>query len=125
MKINRTVLIGGVSFIFGAAAAAGIAAYLWDRKETQRLEKEIDHLMAIKKDVETFGDPTDDDIDKFTSKHLDGIAYQLELNHRDGYGVFSRKCAAKVIRKMAGCLQDDEIIADFANRTKYDGLELM
>ncbi len=51
MKINRTVLIGGVSFLIGAAASAGIAAYLWDRKETQRLEKEIDHLMAIKKDV--------------------------------------------------------------------------
>lgn len=115
MKINRTVLIGGVSFLIGAAASAGIAAYLWDRKETQRLEKEIDHLMAIKKDVETFGDPTDDDIDKFTSKHLEGVAYQLELPyHLDGYGVFSRKCAAMIIRRMADCLQDNEIIADFA-----------
>lgn len=118
IKINRTVLIGGVSFILGAAAAAGIAAYLWDRKETQRIEKEIDHLMAIKNDVETFGDPTDDDIDKFTSKHLEGVAYQLDLHHIDGYGVYSRKCAAMIIRRMADCLQDNEIIADFAKKCK-------
>ena len=118
MKINRTVLIGGVSFIFGAAASAGVAAYLWDRNERQRFVKEMDHLMAIKKDVEAFGNPTDDDIDKFTSKRLEGVAYQLDLNNDDGYGVFARKCAAMIIRRMADCLQDNEIIADFAKKSK-------
>lgn len=125
MNNKIATLIGIGSFIIGATASAGIAKFLWDIKENQQLEKEINHLMDLKKEIESFGDPKDDDVDNFTSKHLDGIAYQLELNHRDGYGIFSRKCAAKVIRKMAGCLQDDEIIADFANRTRYDGIKLM
>ena len=75
-------------------------------------------IMAIKKDVEAFGNPTDDDIDKFTSKRLEGVAYQLDLNNDDGYGVFARKCAAMIIRRMADCLQDNEIIADFAKKSK-------
>lgn len=132
MKINKkTALIGIGSFILGTAASAAVAAAIWNDRENKRLDKEINRLMDLKREIESFGEPTPDKVDVMNLNTLNGIAYQLELNNLDGYGVFAIKCAAKVIRKIAECMQDDETLFELIERINdhsiknYDGLYLL
>ena len=101
MNNRKTAFIGIGSFILGAAASAAIAAYLWDKKETQRLVKELNRLAALKEELETFGEPSREKVNDFKSGHLDGIAKNLErndfCNDIDGYGYVARKCAIMII----------------------------
>ena len=133
---NRKVAIIGIgSFILGAAASAAIAAYLWDKKETQRLVKELNRLTALKEEIETFGEPSAEKVNDFKSGHLDGIAKNLErndfCNEIDGYGYMARKCAIMIIRKIAECMKDGETLSELTERINdrsvknYDGLYLM
>lgn len=116
---RKTVVIGIGSFFIGAAASAAVAAAIWNDRENKRLDKEINRLMDLKREIESFGEPTPDKVDVMNLKTLNGIAYQLELNNQDGYGVFAIKCAAKVIRKIAECMKNGETLSNFASRTKY------
>ena len=136
MKINKkTALIGISSFILGAAASAAIAAYLWDKKESQRLIKELNRLAYLKEEIETFGEPSAEKVNDFKSGHLDGIAKNLErndfCNDIDGYGYVARKCAIMIIRKISESMQDDETLSELAERINsdsvknYDGLYLL
>ena len=128
---RKTVVIGIGSFFIGAAASAAVAAAIWNDRENKRLDKEINRLMDLKREIESYGEPKPDKIDTMNSKHLNGIAYQLELNNLDGYGVFAIKCAAKVIRKIAECMQDDETLSELTEKINsdsvknYDGLYLL
>ena len=135
MNNRKTAFIGIGSFILGAAASAAIAAYLWDKKETQRLVKELDRLMDLKEEIETFGEPSGEKVNDFKSGHLDGIAKQLErndfCNDIDGYGYMARKCAIMIIRKIAEGMEDDETLSELTERINdrsvknYDGLYLL
>lgn len=127
MNNRKTAFIGIGSFILGAAASAAIAAYLWDKKETQRLVKELDRLAALKEELETFGEPSREKVNDFKSGHLDGIAKNLErndfCNDIDGYGYMARKCAIMIIRKIAECMQDDETLSELTERINFDSVK--
>lgn len=129
---NRDIIIGIGSFLLGAAASTAVAAAIWNDRENKRLDKEINRLMDLKREIESFGEPTPDKVDVMNLKTLNGIAYQLELNNlNDGYCIFAIKCAAKVIRKIAECMQDDETLSELTERINdhsvknYDGLYLL
>lgn len=129
---NRDIIIGIGSFLLGAAASTAVAAAIWNDRENKRLDKEINRLMDLKREIESYGEPKTDKIDAMNSKHLNGIAYQLEINNlNDGYCVFAIKCAAMIIRKITECMDDDETLSEFQERTEtqsvknYDGLYLL
>lgn len=129
---RKTVVIGIGSFFIGAAASAAVAAAIWNDRENKRLDKEINRLMDLKREIESYGEPKPDKIDTMNSKHLNGIAYQLELNNlNDGYCIFAIKCAAMIIRKITECMDDDETLSEFQERTEtqsvknFDGLYLL
>lgn len=124
MKSKRkTVVIGIGSFFIGAAASAAVAAAIWNDRENKRLDKEINRLMDLKREIESFGEPTPDKVDVMNLKTLNGI--------NDGYCIFAIKCAAKVIRKIAECMQDDETLSELTERINdysvknYEGLYLL
>lgn len=135
MNNRKTAFIGIGSFILGAVASAAIAAYLWDKKETQRLVKELNRLMDLKEEIETFGEPSGEKVNDFKSGHLDGIAKNLErndfCNDIDGYGYVARKCAIMIIHKIAECMEDGETLSELTERisdhsvNNYDGLYLL
>lgn len=130
MNNKITTLIGIGSFIIGAAASAGIAALLWHKKEMKELSKEINRIADIKREMEAFGEPTAEHFGRVNSKTIAGIAHKLELNDYlgndiDGYGCLARKYSILLLRKIAECMKEGESFADFVNRIKYDGLELM
>lgn len=121
---RKTVVIGIGSFFIGAAASAAVAAAIWNDRENKRLDKEINRLMDLKREIESFGEPTSDKVDAMNIKTLNGIAYQLELNNlNDGYCIFAIKCAAKVIRKIAECMQDDETLSELTERINFDSVK--
>lgn len=48
---NKDIIIGIGSFFLGAAASAAIAAFLWNKKESQRLLKELNRLADLKNEI--------------------------------------------------------------------------
>ena len=97
---NRDIIIGIGSFLLGAAASAAVAAAIWNDRENKRLDKEINRLMDLKREIESFGEPTPDKVDVMNLKTLNGIAYQLELNNlNDGYCIFCNKVRCKGYQK--------------------------
>lgn len=116
MYVN--VLIGVASFVLGAGVATVAAAVIYSIYENKRMDKEIKHLQNLKREIDLFGTPDEDKIDKFNSYSLDCIAVQLELNRNDGFGHLSRSCAAIILRRVAQCMHDNEILSSFEYRIK-------
>lgn len=115
MKI-KSIIPYAVSFVSGAAVSAVVTSMLWDNKDRQRMQKELDETIALKKDIEQFGEPKDEGVDRFTADALRCISDKINEYPNCGYIHFSRKCAAVVLRRIAGHMNNGETLAEFEGR---------
>ncbi len=119
MKI-KSIIPYAVSFVSGAAVSAVVTSMLWDNKDRQRMQKELDETIALKEKIERFGDPKVEGIDRFTANALLCIADKINEYPSCGYIYFSRKCAAVVLRRIAECMNEGETLIEFESKQGAD-----
>lgn len=115
-----------VSFIVTSAAlvsaVASVTYAIWQKRHTEDkvLEAEAKTIWRLRRvrEQHTFPHPTEKDLEIFTGKHCNGVAYQVEKNSYsdDDLGNFSREYAIFILRKLSENMQDGETLSKYFER---------
>lgn len=124
-KKNKISIIVTSAALVTAVVSAAYA--IWQKKHTEDkvLEAEANTIWRLRRvrEQNTFPHPSEKDLEIFTGKHCNGIAYQVDKNtySDNDLGNYSREYAIFILGKLNENMKDGETLSEYFKRKETEG----